>query len=87
VVVDRIECTPFSVVIGRVAGLRKRRAGRAAPGRHAGASSYVRQMHDISVGGRPMLVHLKVRFIRTDAACRTVTFAWPSNITALQATF
>jgi transposase len=39
-------------------------------------SSYVRQVRDLPVGGRPVLIHLAMRrFLCTNAACAKVTFA------------
>jgi transposase len=39
-------------------------------------SSYVRQVRDLPLGGRPVLIHLALRrFLCTNAACPKVTFA------------
>jgi transposase len=39
-------------------------------------SSYVRQVRDLPLGGRPVLIHLAMRrFVCTNAACQKVTFA------------
>ena len=76
VIVDGIECTS-SVVIVRA---RCRPAQAPCPGCGAWSSrvhgSYVRQVRDLPVGGRPVLIHLAVRrYLCLNAACAKVTFA------------
>jgi transposase len=75
-VVEQIDCTPSAVVIR--AGCRP--AGAACPACGTWSSrvhgSYVRQVRDLPLGGRPVLIHLAMRrFVCMNMACTKVTFA------------
>ena len=74
-VVEQVEATPSAVVITA----RWRPPGAACPACGTWSSrihsSYVRQVRDLPLGGRPVLIHLAMcRFLCTRAACRKVTF-------------
>jgi transposase len=76
VIVDKIECTPSAVVF------RARCWPAAAACPACGTcssrvhSSYARQVRDLPLGGRPVLIHLAMRRFRcTNPACKKVTFA------------
>ena len=76
VIVDKIECTPSAVVFRA----RYWPTGAACPACGTWSSRvhsrYVRQMRDLPLGGRPVLIHLAMRrFLCTNAACTRVTFA------------
>ncbi len=76
VIVDKIECTPSAVVIWACCQQR----GAACPGCGTWSSrvhgSYVRQVRDLPLGGRPVLIRLAMRrFVCQNAACAKVTFA------------
>ena len=76
VVVEKIGCTPSAVVIAA----RCWPAGAACPACGTWSSrvhgSYLRRVHDLPVGGRPVLIHLAMRrFMCTNLACGKVTFA------------
>ena len=75
-IVDKIECTPSAVVFRA----RYQPAGAACPACGTWSSrvhsSYVRQVRDLPLGGRPVLIDLAMRrFLCTNAACTKVTFA------------
>jgi hypothetical protein len=81
VAVEKIECTPATVVIGARWWPEQAACRRAASG-HRGCtaampgSSYARQLRDSPVGGRPVLIRLAMsRFLCKNPACRAVTFA------------
>jgi hypothetical protein len=74
--VEKIECMPSAVVIRA----RWQPAEAACPTCGTWSSrvhgSYVRQVRDLPVGGRPVLIHLAMRrFVCPNAACTKVTFA------------
>jgi transposase len=74
--VEQIDCTPSAVVIQACCWL----AGAACPACGTWSSrvhgSYVRQVRDLPLGGRPVLIHLAMRrFLCTNPACTKVTFA------------
>jgi hypothetical protein len=76
VTVDKIECEPSAVVI------RARCCPAAAVCPACGTWSsrvhggYVRQVRDLPLGGRPVLIHLGMRrFLCQNTACKKVTFA------------
>jgi transposase len=74
--VEKIECMPSAVVITA----RWRPAEAACPACGTWSSrvhgSYVRQVRDLPLGGRPVLIHLAMRrFVCPNAACTKVTFA------------
>lgn len=76
VIVDQIECTPSGVLF------RARYRSTGAPCPACGTwssrvhSSYVRQVRDLPLGGRPVLIDLAMRrFLCTNAACKKVTSA------------
>jgi hypothetical protein len=74
--VDQIECAPSAVVFRA----RCWPAGAACPGCGTWSSrvhgSYVRQVRDLPLGGRPVLIHLAMRrFLCQNPACAKVTFA------------
>ena len=76
VIVDAIECTPSAVILWA----RCWPAQAACPACGARSSrahgSYVRQVRDLPLGGRPVLIHLAMRrFACLNAACAKVTFA------------
>src|SRR5262249_12669078 len=76
VVVEGIGCTPSAVVIKA----RCCPATAACPGCGTWSArvhgSYLRQVRDLPVGGRPVLIHLAMRrFVCQNAACGKVTFA------------
>jgi transposase len=76
VIVDKIECTPSAVVVKA----RCWPAQGACPACGTWSSrvhgSYVRQVRDLPLGGRPVLIHLAMRrFLCTNPACKKVTFA------------
>jgi transposase len=76
VIVDKIECTPSAVVFKA----RYQPAEAACPVCGTWSSrvhgSYVRQVRDLPLGGRPVLIHLSMRrFLCQNAACKKVTFA------------
>jgi len=76
VIVDKIECTPSAVVVKA----RCWPAQGACPACGTWSSrvhgSYVRQVRDLPLGGRPVLIHLAMRrFLCTNPACTKVTFA------------
>jgi transposase len=76
VIVDKIECTPSTVVFRA----RWWPAEAACPACGTWSSrvhsSYVRQVRDLPLGGRPVLIHLAMRrFLCKNAACKKVTFA------------
>ena len=73
---DTIECTPSAVVIWA----RCWPAQAACPACGAWSSrvhgSYVRQVRDLPLGERPVLIHLAMRrFVCLNPACKKVTFA------------
>ena len=75
-IVDKIECTPSAVLF------RARYWPARAPCPACGTwssrvhSSYVRQVRDLPLGGRPVLIHLAMRrFLCPNPACTKVTFA------------
>jgi transposase len=75
-VVEEIGCTPSAVVIKA----RCCPATAACPACGAWSArvhgSYVRQVRDLPLGGRPVLIHLVMRrFLCQNTACRKVTFA------------
>jgi transposase len=74
--VEKIECVPSAVVIWA----RWRPAGAACPACGTWSSrvhgSYVRQVRDLPVGGRPVLIDLAMRrFVCPNVTCAKVTFA------------
>ena len=74
--VERIECTPSAVVIRACCWP----AEAACPGCGTRSSrvhgSYVRQVRDLPLGGRPVLIYLAMRrFVCMNAGCAKVTFA------------
>jgi transposase len=76
VIVDTIECTPSAVVFRARCSPQE----AACPGCGAWSSrvhgSYVRQVRDLPLGGRPVLIHLAMRrFLCQNPACKRVTFA------------
>ena len=76
VVVDKIESAPSGVLFTA----RYWPAAAACPACGTWSSrvhsSYVRQVRDLPLGGRPVLIHLAMRrFLCTNAACQKVTFA------------
>src|SRR5215471_673961 len=76
VMVEKIECTPSAVVIWACCWP----SGAACPACGTWSSrvhgSYVRQLRDLPLGGRPVLIQLATRrFACLNAACRKVTFA------------
>lgn len=76
VIVDKIECTSSAVVLGA----RCWPAQAACPACGSWSSrvhgSYIRQVRDLPLGGRPVLIHLAVRrFVCQNTACTKVTFA------------
>lgn len=75
-VVEKIECTPSAVVIRACCWP----AGAACPACGTWSSrvhgSYVWQVRDLPLGGRPVLIHLAMRrFLCMNATCTKVTFA------------
>jgi transposase IS204/IS1001/IS1096/IS1165 family protein len=74
--VEKVECTPSAVVIRaccQPAEAACPACGTWSPRVHG---SYVRQVRDLPVGGRPVLIHLAMRrFLCMNAACTKVTFA------------
>jgi transposase len=73
--VEKIECTPSAVVIRA----RCWPSGAACPVCGIWSSrvhgSYVRQVRDLPLGGRPVLIYLAMRrFLCMNAACAKVTF-------------
>jgi transposase len=76
VIVDTIESAPSGVLF--TARYWPAQAACPACGTSSSRvhSSYVRQVRDLPVGGRPVLIHLAMRrFLCTNAACQKVTFA------------
>jgi transposase len=76
VIVDKIECTPPAVLL--TARYWPAEAACPACGTWSSRvhSSYVRQVRDLPLGGRPVLIQLGMRrFLCTNAACEKVTFA------------
>jgi len=76
VTVDKIESTPSGVRL--MARYWPAQAACPACGTWSSRvhSSYVRQVRDLPVGGRPVLIHLAMRrFLCTNPACQKVTFA------------
>ena len=74
--VEKIECTPSAVVIRACCWP----SGAACPACSTWSSrvhgSYVRQVRDLPLGGRPVLIHLAMRrFLCLNPACTKVTFA------------
>ena len=74
--VEKIECTPSAVVIRACCWP----SGAACPACSTWSSrvhgSYVRQVRDLPLGGRPVLIHLAMRrFLCINPACTKVTFA------------
>jgi transposase len=74
--VEKTECMPSAVVIRA----RWQPAEAVCPACGAWSSrvhgSYVRQVRDLPLGGRPVLIHLAMRrFVCPNAACAKVTFA------------
>jgi hypothetical protein len=61
VVVDRIDCTPSAVVIGARCWLAEAACPACGAWSSRVHSSYVRQVHDVPVGGRPVLIRLAMR--------------------------
>jgi transposase len=79
-VVEKLDCRPSAVVIKA----RCSPSGAACPDCGTWSSrvhsSYLRQVHDLPVGGRPVLIHLAMRRFRcTNPACKKVTFAWQAD--------
>ena len=75
-VVEKLDCMSSAVVLKA----RCSPAGAACPSCGTWSSrvhsSYLRQVHDLPVGGRPVLIHLAMRRFRcTNPACTKVTFA------------
>jgi transposase len=75
-VLERIECTGAAVEIGA----RSRPAGAACPACAAWSSRvhsrYERRLADSAIGGRPVVIRLRVRrFLCRNPACEAVTFA------------
>ena len=75
-IVETIECTPSAVIIRACC----QQAGAACPGCGTWSSRvhgrYVRQVRDLPLGGRPVLIRLAMRrFACINAACAKVTFA------------
>jgi len=76
VIVDKIECTPAAVVF--TARYWPVQAACPACGTRSSRvhSSYARQVRDLPLGGRPVLIRLAMRrFLCTNPACTKVTFA------------
>jgi transposase len=76
VVVEKIDCTPSAVVI--TACCRPEGAACPACGTWSSRvhSGYARRLHDLPLGGRPVLIHLTMRrFLCTNPVCKKVTFA------------
>jgi transposase len=76
VIVDKIECTPSAVLF--TARYWPAEAACPACGNWSSRvhSSYARQLRDLPLSGRPVLIHLGMRrFLCTNAACQKVTFA------------
>ena len=74
--VEKVECTPSAVILRA----RWRPAEAACPACGTWSSrvhgSYVRQVRDLPLGGRPVLIHLAMRrFVCSNVACAKVTFA------------
>jgi len=74
--VEKVECTPSAVILRA----RWRPAEAACPACGTWSSrvhgSYVRQVRDLPLGGRPVLIHLAMRrFVCMNADCTKVTFA------------
>ena len=73
---EEIECTPSAVMMRArcwPSGAACLACGTWSSRVHR---SYVRQVHDLPVGGRPVLIRLAVRrFLCQNAACKKVTFA------------
>jgi transposase len=75
VIVDKIECTPSAVLV--TARYWPAQAVCPACGTWSSRvhSSYVRQLRDLPLSGRPVLIHLAMRrFLCQNAACKKVTF-------------
>ena len=75
-IVEEIDCTLPAVVIG--ARCWPSQAACPACGTWSSRvhGSYVRQVRDLPLGGRPVLIHLAMRrFVCINAACTRVTFA------------
>jgi transposase len=74
--VEKIDCTPSAVVIR--ARCWPSQAACPASGTRSSRvhGSYVRQVRDLPLGGRPVLIHLAMRrFVCVNVACTKVTFA------------
>jgi transposase len=76
VIVEKIECTEAATQI--TARFWPAQAACPACGAWSSRvhSSYVRRLHDVPVGGRPVVIHLTMRrFLCMNPACKAVTFA------------
>jgi transposase len=74
--VEKIDCMPSAVVIRARCWPAEAACPACGTCSSRGHGSYVRQVRDLPVGGRPVLIHLAMRrFLCTNAACAKVTFA------------
>jgi transposase len=76
VIVDKIECTASAVVFRARCWLAEAACPACGTCSSRVHSSYARQVRDLPLGGRPVLIHLAMRRFRcTNPACKKVTFA------------
>jgi transposase len=76
VIADEIECTPLAVVFRARCWPVDAACPACGTWSSRVHSSYVRQVRDLPLGGRPVLIHLAMRWFRcTNAVCKQVTFA------------
>ena len=75
VVVEKIDCTPSVVVIGARCWPAQAQCPGCGTWSSRAHGSYPRQVHDLPLGSRPVLIHLTVRrFLCQNPACTKVTF-------------
>ena len=76
VIVDAIECTPSAVILRARCWPARAACPACGAWSSRGHGSYVRQVRDLPLGGRPVLIHLAIRrFVCVNVACAKVTFA------------
>jgi len=76
VLVEKIECTPSAVVIRACCWPAQAACPACGTWSSRVHGSYVRQVRDLPLGGRPVLIHLAMRrFLCPNPVCAKVTFA------------
>jgi transposase len=76
VIVEKIDCTASAVVIRACCWPAEAACPACGTWSSRVHGSYVRQVRDLPLGGRPVLIHLAMRrFVCLNVACKKVTFA------------